>query len=259
VARPPRCVRLKSRATQPRTYVRFLSMQVVLFALLGAVVGSLLDPLVARLAVPIAEEESAPPEGLPASVLPGEAGRARVAALIGEGPLWRRLALIVVTAAAFAAAAARYQEPDEAAVISAYAAAFIVCAATDLIAFRVPNVITYPAAGGAILAAVFIPHGDLMQALLGGAWGAGPMLVMALISRGGLGLGDVKLAGFAGLALGFPLILPALLITAFAGGAAATSLAIRVRRRNHPMPYAPFIAGGAIALLLWQGSVFASL
>jgi leader peptidase (prepilin peptidase)/N-methyltransferase len=233
-------------------------MQVVLFALLGAVAGLLLEPLVVRLAVP-SEEGAAPPEERLTAVPLGEAGRARLVTLIGEGPLWLRAALVVSTTAAFAVAAARYEQPEQAAVISAYATVLIACAATDLLAFRVPNVITYPAAGGALLAAALMPHGDPREALIGGAVGAGLLLVIALISRGGLGLGDVKLAGFAGLALGGPLILPALMITAFAGGLVAACLAFRVRRRSHPMPYAPFIAGGALALLLWQGSAFASL
>jgi leader peptidase (prepilin peptidase)/N-methyltransferase len=120
-------------------------------------------------------------------------------------------------------------------------------------------VITYPAAGGALLVAALMPHGNPTEALIGGAGGAGFMLAIALISRGGLGLGDVKLAGFAGLALGGPLILSALMITAVAGGLVAACLALRVRRRNHPMPYAPFIAGGALVVLLWQGSAFAHL
>ena len=234
-------------------------MQVLLFALLGAVVGLLLDPLVTLLAVPPAEEEAAPQEDSLAIFSPGEAGRARLAALIGEGPLWQQPGLVLATAAAFAVAAARYQEPEQAAVISVYAAALITCAATDLLAFRVPNVITYPAAGGAILAAVLMPHGDLSEALIGGATGAGLMLGVALISRGGLGLGDVKLAGFVGLALGSPLIFPALLITALSGGLVAIYLALRLRQRGHPMPYAPYIAGGALAVLLWQGSAFAIL
>ncbi len=233
-------------------------MQVVLFALLGAAAGLLLEPLVVRLAVP-SEEGAAPPEEQLTAVSLGEAGRAHLAALVGEGPLWRRLALVVSTTAAFAAAAARYEQPEQAAVISAYAAVLIACAATDLMAFRVPNVITYPAAGGALLAAALMPHGNPTEALIGGALGAGLLLAIALISRGGLGLGDVKLAGFAGLALGGPLILPALMITTLAGGLAAAYLALRVRRRSHPMPYAPFIAGGALAVLLWQGSTFASL
>ena len=233
-------------------------MQVILFALLGAAAGLLLEPLVVRLAVPL-EEAGAPSEERLAAVPIGEAGRARLATLIGEGPLWRRPALVISTMAAFAVAAARYQEPGQAAVISAYATVLIACAATDLMAFRVPNVITYPAAGGALLAATLMPHGDPGEALIGGAVGAGLLLAIALISRGGLGLGDVKLAGFAGLALGGPLILPALMITTLAGGVLAAYLALRVRRRNHPMPYAPFIAGGALAMLLWQGSAFASL
>jgi leader peptidase (prepilin peptidase)/N-methyltransferase len=233
-------------------------MQVVLFALLGAAAGLLLEPLVVRLAVP-SEEGAAPPEERLAAVPFGEAGRARLAALIGEGPLWRRLALVVPTTAAFAVAAGRYEHPEQAAVISAYAAVLIACAATDLLAFRIPNVITYPAAGGALLAAAVMPHGNPTEALIGGAVGAGILLLIALISRGGLGLGDVKLAGFAGLALGGPLILPALMITALAGGLVAVYLALRLKRRGQPMPYAPFIAGGALVVLLWQGSAFASL
>jgi leader peptidase (prepilin peptidase)/N-methyltransferase len=126
-------------------------------------------------------------------------------------------------------------------------------------AFRVPNVITYPAAAGALLAAVLMPHGDVREALIGGAISGGLMLIVALVTRGGLGLGDVKLAGFAGLALGGSLILSALLITALTGGLAAAYLAVRVRSRSYPMPYAPFISAGAIAVLLWQGSVFVSL
>jgi leader peptidase (prepilin peptidase)/N-methyltransferase len=233
-------------------------MQVLLFALLGAVAGFLLEPLVARLGVP-SEEEAAPPEERPLAVPIDEVGRARLAALIGEGPLWRRPALMAVSVALFAVAAARYPTPQEAAVVSAYAMVFVACAATDLMAFRVPNILTYPAAGGALLAAALMPHGDVRQALGGGAIAGGLMLIVALVSRGGLGLGDVKLAAFAGLALGGSLILPALLITALTGGIAAAYLAVRVRRRSYPMPYAPFISAGALAVLLWQGSAFISL
>jgi prepilin signal peptidase PulO-like enzyme (type II secretory pathway) len=77
--------------------------------------------------------------------------------------------------------------------------------------------------------------------------------------RHALGLIDIKLAGFAGLALGGPLILPALPMTALASGLVAAYLALRLRRRSYPIPYAPFISGGALAVLLWQGSAFVSL
>jgi leader peptidase (prepilin peptidase)/N-methyltransferase len=234
-------------------------MQVLLFALLGAVAGLLLDPLVVRLAVCAPDAQGSPAGEHPLIRSFGDADRMRLAALLGEQPWWRRLALLAVAVAVFAVAAARYHEVEQAAVVSAYAVVLIICAATDLIAFRVANVVTYPAAGGAVLAAGLMPGGDLTAALIGGAVAAGLMLAMAVVSRGGLGLGDVKLAGFAGLALGGPLILPALLITALAGGVAAAYLALRVRRRSYPMPYAPFISGGALAVLLWQGCTFASL
>lgn len=234
-------------------------MQTVVFALLGAAAGFLLDHLVALLAASAPEEEPEAEEVRPLTLSPGEAGQARVGAFVGEGPIWRRPALMAAAAASFGAASARYGEPEQAAVVSAYAVVLIACAATDLMAFRVPNVITYPAAAGAILIAVFMPHGDLTQAWIGGALATGLFLAAAVVSRGGLGLGDVKLAGFVGLALGFPLILPALMITALSGGLVAAYLGLRFRRRNHPMPYAPYISAGALVVLLWQGSTFATL
>jgi hypothetical protein len=52
----------------------------------------------------------------------------------------------------------------------------------------------------------------------------------------------------------------ALLLMALAGGVVAAALLVSGRRkRGEPIPYAPFIALGAVATLLWQGSAFASL
>jgi prepilin signal peptidase PulO-like enzyme (type II secretory pathway) len=47
---------------------------------------------------------------------------------------------------------------------------------------------------------------------------------------------------------------------AFAGGIAAVFLLLSgLRKRGEPIPYAPFISAGALAVLLWQGAAFASL
>ena len=57
----------------------------------------------------------------------------------------------------------------------------------------------------------FLPGGPTpVQALIGGAVGFSVFLLLALISRGAMGLGDVKLAGVIGLMTGYPLVVAAL-------------------------------------------------
>jgi len=171
---------------------------------------------------------------------------------------WRTRAFIAIAAALIAGAAVRYRDAGEVAIVAVYIAVLVACAATDLTSFRVPNAITYPATLFALLASALMPHGDLRAALGGAATAAGFMIVALVISRGAMGLGDVKLAVFAGLALGWPLIGDALLLMALSGGAVAVVLlATRLRGRRDPIPYAPFISAATIALILWQGTAFA--
>jgi leader peptidase (prepilin peptidase)/N-methyltransferase len=98
-----------------------------------------------------------------------------------------------------------------------------------------------------------------LDVLFGGLVFAGLLLIPSLLT-GGMGMGDVKLALFVGFALGFELILPAMLLMAIGGGLAAVFLLVtRVRGRRDPIPYAPFIAGGALITMLTQGVAFTDL
>ena len=171
---------------------------------------------------------------------------------------WRTRAFAALTMALIAGAAVRYRDAGETAIVAVYLAVLVTCAATDLASFRVLNVVTYPATVFALLAAAFMPHGELRDALIGAGVAAGFMIVALIISRGAMGLGDVKLAIFAGLAVGWPLIGGALLLMALSGGAVAVVLlATRIRGRRDPIPYAPFISAATIAVILWQGTSFA--
>ena len=76
-------------------------------------------------------------------------------------------------------------------------------------------------------------------------------LAIALVFRGGMGGGDVKLAGVLGLLLGFPGILAALWLGIVIGGlVAVVLLALRIKGRKDEIPFGPFLALGAIAALL---------
>ncbi|MDI6856859.1 MAG: A24 family peptidase [Dehalococcoidia bacterium] len=173
---------------------------------------------------------------------------------------WPRLLFAAVALAVIVGAAFRYQDVSQVAVIAVYAAVLVSCAATDLATFRVPNVITYPAILFAVLVAAIMPGADFLSAIAGGGVAFGLMLFALIVSRGAMGLGDVKLATFAGFAVGWPLIAPTLILMALAGGVSAfILLVLRVKGRRDPIPYAPFISVGALTVILWQGTAFAAL
>jgi leader peptidase (prepilin peptidase)/N-methyltransferase len=121
--------------------------------------------------------------------------------------------------------------------------------------------VTYPAIVLAIGAAVIMPDADVSNALFGGLLAGGILLLPALLTGGvGMGMGDVKLAFFTGLAVGLELVPVALLVMAISGGLAAGGLLLsRKRTRGEPIPYAPYISCGALVTLLGLGSAFARL
>ncbi|MGH2864979.1 MAG: prepilin peptidase [Solirubrobacteraceae bacterium] len=117
----------------------------------------------------------------------------------------------------------------------------------------IPNRIT---AAGVLLALaiglVLDPAGEPGR-LIAGAAAGGFLLLAALAYPGGMGMGDVKLAGMMGLFLGAA-IAPALLIAMIAG--VALGLAVIARKgaqqgRKTAIPFGPFLAlGGLSAIFL---------
>ncbi len=241
-------------------------MLIGLFVAIGLVVGVALDVLIERLAwahddAPAEPHSGSDDEEAPATapILAAEAGSLVVGS---TRSFWqRRLLVMAATAGLFALTVIRYDEPEHLAVVTAYICVLLICAGTDLISYRVPNVVTYPAIVGAIVVGAFMPGASLWEVLAGGAIAGGVLLVPALITGGiGMGMGDVKLALFVGLAIGFTHAAPAMLIMALGGGVAAMFLLVTgLRKRGEPIPYAPFISIGGLAVLFWLGAAFVSL
>jgi len=129
-------------------------MIALLLALVGLPTGLALDRIVVRLAVPFDEDEEeegpAPRRAKPSKAKPRRAAGAETGSLVldldAPPRAWaRRLLIVSATIGLFAIAGARYDEPVHVAIVAAYICALIVCTATDLLVYRVPNVITYPA------------------------------------------------------------------------------------------------------------------
>jgi len=176
-------------------------------------------------------------------------------------PWPRRLRVGIACLAPFAMALAGWRfGPLQAAAASVFLLALLVCTATDLTRFRVPNAITYPGALLALGAALVLPGGDAAGGLIAAAAAGGVFLVFAIITRGGLGLGDVKLAVLIGAALGFPGAYQALFFGIMTGGLVIAGLfVLGVVSRRQAVPYAPFLAIAAIVVVLTQGASFAPL
>jgi len=115
----------------------------------------------------------------------------------------------------------------------------------------VPNALSYPGILLGLLLAV--PQGRFPDALLTGAGAGALFLLIALVSRGGMGGGDIKLAVVMGAFLGWPAITVALL-AAFTTGAIVGVLLIATgrRARKDAIPFGPFLAVGAVAA--WFGA-----
>jgi leader peptidase (prepilin peptidase) / N-methyltransferase len=96
-------------------------------------------------------------------------------------------------------------------VLAFYACLFIIISVIDLEHGLILNKVVYPGMVVALLLALYpwpwltpsITPG-VAYAALGGAIGFALFLLIAIVSRGGMGWGDVKLVGLIGLTTGFP-------------------------------------------------------
>jgi prepilin signal peptidase PulO-like enzyme (type II secretory pathway) len=231
-------------------------MASLLLALIGIPVGLVLDALAVHFASQPDEEDEAHEAAPSTAARSSEAG---VLVIEDGAQAWlRRLLITGATVALFAAAGTRFDLPGDLAIVTAYVCVLLVCAGTDLMCYRVPNAVTYPAIVIALAVGATMSGASMVDVGIGGALAGGVFLLPALFTGGiGMGMGDVKLAAFVGLALGLEHVAPAMLITALGGGAVALFLLLTgLRKRGEPIPYAPFIAAGGLAALLWQGTAF---
>jgi leader peptidase (prepilin peptidase)/N-methyltransferase len=134
------------------------------------------------------------------------------------------------------------------------AAISVALAVIDLDVRRLPDAIVLPSyvVGAVLLVSVDLLRGDLARLPLVVIGGAGSFLLyyaLAIAKPGGMGLGDVKLAGVLGLFLGQAGIAQ-LLVGTFAafvlGGVAGIALIVAHRStRKGTIPFGPWMLGGA--------------
>ncbi len=161
-------------------------------------------------------------------------------------------AIELLTAMAFAAVVLARGLDARLAVELPFAALLVAVAAIDLEHRIVPNRILAPAAIWAVAALALVAPGALVEHLLAGGSAFAVLLLVALAYPGGIGMGDVKLAGVMGLFLGVS-VAPALLGAFLAGSLVGLAMMARhgAAARKRALPFAPFLAlGGLVGLLV---------
>ena len=133
-------------------------------------------------------------------------------------------------------------------------------AAVDVVALRLPDVLTLPLGLAGLLVGPWLLGTPLVDHLIGAVAGYGVLALAAwayarLRGREGLGLGDAKLLAVAGAWLGW-IALPTVLVLASAGGLAWA--AARLLRRGRAGLAEPIAFGAPLCAAVWVCLLLAS-
>lgn len=117
----------------------------------------------------------------------------------------------------------------------------------DLRHYIIPDKVTAFALAGGVVLNSFTRDPTLVSSLVGLTSAAGFLLLAAVISRGGLGGGDIKFAAVIGLFLGWPHGLAAVFLGCLLAGLAGLVLLLtRVKGRKDAIPLGPFLCAGTL-------------
>lgn len=237
-------------------------MLIALTALVGLCFGSFANVLIAR--IPAGESVVSPPSHCPhcqhqlgvADLVPVVSylwlrGRCRYC----QERISSRYPLVeLATAGLFVLV--HLQQGWSAGTLAGWALALILLtsALTDIDAGIIPDLLTYP---GMVLGLVFSPWGPgIISSLEGAFFFGGLFWLLAFISGGGMGGGDIKLAVVIGLFTGLSGSLLALVLAALSGGIFSLVLVVMGKAgRKTPIKFGPFLALAGMVAFLYAGPI----
>ncbi|MFQ5881427.1 MAG: prepilin peptidase [Candidatus Methylomirabilales bacterium] len=185
---------------------------------------------------------------------------------------WQYPVVELFTGSLFALTFFRFGLTWHTGILFAFVAALVIVTFIDLEHQIVPDVITLPgitiglawssitaffSISGQRTTVNFSPPAPL-EALLGTLLGGGILYLVAILSRGGMGGGDIKLTAMIGALLGWRLVLLTIFLGTLTGSLIALLLLASGRKgRKDPMPFGPFLALGAVLALFWGEELIA--
>ncbi|UOF90168.1 prepilin peptidase [Fodinisporobacter ferrooxydans] len=133
-----------------------------------------------------------------------------------------------------------------------YICVLLVITITDLKYMRIPDKIVFPSMGAMLLLRLLIHPLPYWQYILGFFAGGLLLLLIALVSRGGMGGGDVKLFAFIGLSIGLYQMLLGFFFACLLGSIfGLIFIRLGIYKRKSPIPFGPYIAMGCFVAYLW--------
>jgi leader peptidase (prepilin peptidase)/N-methyltransferase len=124
----------------------------------------------------------------------------------------------------------------------------------DLEHYIIPNIIVLPAALAGLALMIAVEPGRWLELLIAGVASTAFFFLIAFVKPGGMGMGDVKLAGMMGFYLGKS-VLVALFLGFLLGAVVGVAMIASGRKgRQSRVPFGPFLAiGGIVALFFGHG------
>ena len=159
----------------------------------------------------------------------------------------------VITGTAFALCALHFKPVLPLALIFILTSCLILISLIDYKKQIIPDgLVGVISVSGALYNLLYAPQG-IMDMLLGGAIGFAVMLLIFVISRGGMGGGDIKLSAAVGLWLGVEGSLLFLLLAFIMGGVISLLLLVSgVKSKGDAVPFGPFLCLAAFVTVLYQ-------
>jgi leader peptidase (prepilin peptidase)/N-methyltransferase len=171
----------------------------------------------------------------------------------------------LATGALFVGVGLRYEGWWVVVLLAPFAGVLLALAVIDARTKKLPNRIVYPslvvAAAYLVVARLGGGSVDLLDAAIGFLAYGGGLLIVAMVSPRGMGMGDVKLVALIGLvlgAVGLPYVAVAAGLGILLGGVGAIVALLRGAGRKHALPFGPFLAAGAV-LAVFLGPQIADL
>lgn len=154
----------------------------------------------------------------------------------------------LVTAALFVAAFKVWGLGWQAAAMWVFFAMLVAVAVIDIHHKIIPDEILVAGLVLGLPCVFLVSPGRLLSGVIGFFVSGFILLAIALVSRGGMGGGDVKLSAVMGLFLGWPAIIVSLFLAFLAGGLAGIFLLATGRKnRKDAVPFGPYLAAGGVA------------
>jgi leader peptidase (prepilin peptidase) / N-methyltransferase len=134
---------------------------------------------------------------------------------------------------------------------------FIIITVSDIKYMLIPDKILLFFAGIFLVERIFIPLSPWWDSLLGATIGFVVLLLISIVSKGGMGGGDIKLFALLGFVLGTKLVLMSLFISTLLGALIGIiGIMLGVFERKKPIPFGPFIAVGTLIAYFYGNIIF---